>query len=215
MYADGSAIFDEETVTWHYLVQVVVYHPNAAPRVIPPQMLAVDGKGGWTLSHFSCRGDSPLQPWQPNPLNPVVKNGQLFQTICSGAGKHCHVGMGDEGTPEIVEKIRGEFYVTFHGYDYTRKQAARGVARTEDFVTWNTSGGALELSGDVIFSGEDCQWEQVPWEGERGCIGSGQASILKGKSGHMYQVMAGGIARCVSRGVRENFVAVNFEMARL
>ncbi len=96
--------------------------------------------------------------------------------------------MVDEGTPEIVEKIAGEFYVTFHGYDYTRKQAARGVARTSDFVAWNVVGGAGGLSGDVIFSQDDCQWKEVPWEGEGGCIGSGQASIIKGRSGYMYQV---------------------------
>lgn len=171
MYADGSAIFDEETVTWHYLVQ----------------MLAVGGKGGWTMAHFSCNGASPLRQWLPNPHNPVVNNGQLFAAICSGAAKHCRAGMGDEGTPEIVEKFRGEFYVTFHGYDYKRKEAARGVARTRDFVSWNTTGGDRGLSGDVMFSAEDCQWNEVPWEGK--CIGSGQASILKSRSGYMYQVI--------------------------
>jgi hypothetical protein len=146
-------------------------------------------KGGWALSHFYCQGQSPLQEWTPNNRNPVVQNGQLFNAICSGAGKHCQPGMVDEGTPEIVEKSNdGEFYVTFHGYDYARKQAARGVARTSDFVNWNVIGGAGGLSGDVIFSREDCQWQDVPWQGEGGCIGSGQASIVRGRSGYMYQV---------------------------
>jgi hypothetical protein len=138
------------------------------------------------MAHFSCNGASPLRQWLPNPHNPVVNNGQLFAAICSGAAKHCRAGMGDEGTPEIVEKFRGEFYVTFHGYDYKRKEAARGVARTRDFVSWNTTGGDRGLSGDVMFSAEDCQWNEVPWEGK--CIGSGQASILKSRSGYMYQV---------------------------
>jgi hypothetical protein len=130
-----------------------------------------------------------LQQWQPNPRNPVVSNGQLFAQICAGEGKHCQPGMGDEGTPEIVEKMAGDYYVTFHGYDYTRKRAARGVARTRDFVDWNVTGGEGRLSGDVMFSSEDCQWSEVPW-GEGGCIGSGQASIIKGRSGYMYQVVA-------------------------
>ena len=154
------------------------------------QVLPVHGKGGWQLSHFSCPGLSPLQPWQPNPHNPVVSNGQLFNKICAGEGKHCQPGMGDEGTPEIVEKMAGDYYVTFHGYDYTRKRAARGVARTRDFVDWNVTGGEGRLSGDVMFSSEDCQWAEVPWQGEAGCIGSGQASIIKGGSGYMYQVAA-------------------------
>ena len=151
-------------------------------------MLAVGGTGGWTLAHFFCSGQSPLQAWQPNPLNPVVKNGQLFASICAEIGKHCQQGMGDEGTPEIVEKLAGEFYVTFHGYDYARKQAARGVARTRDFVTWETTGGSAALSGDVMFSSSDCQWAEVPWAGDHGCIGSGQASIVGGRSGYKYQV---------------------------
>ena len=157
-------------------------------------MLAVGGKGGWALSHFFCQGQSPLQQWKPNNNNPVVKNGQLFAAICSGEGKHCSQGMVDEGTPEIVEKMAGEFYVTFHGYDYGRKQAARGIARTSDFVNWNVIGGAGGLSGDVMFSREDCQWPEVPWEGEGGCIGSGQASIVRGRSGFMYQVVSVNVA---------------------
>ena len=93
----------------------------------------------------------PLHPTPPSPL-----------------GKHCQPGMVDEGTPEIVEKMAGDFYVTFHGYDYTRKQAARGVARTSDFVAWEVTGGAAGLSGDVMLSAEDCQWEEVPWQGKMG-----------------------------------------------
>jgi hypothetical protein len=154
------------------------------------QVLPVRGKGGWQMSHFSCQGESPLQPWQPNAHNPVVGNGQLFSKICAGEGKHCQPGMGDEGTPEIVEKMAGDYYVTFHGYDYARKRAARGVARTRDFVDWEVIGGGGGLSGDVMFSSEDCQWAEVPWQGEAGCIGSGQASIIKGHSGYMYQVAA-------------------------
>jgi hypothetical protein len=42
--------------------------------------------------------------------------------------------------------------VTFHGYDYARKRAARGVARTRDFVAWEVVGGEGNLSGDVMFS---------------------------------------------------------------
>ena len=63
--------------------------------------------------------------------------------------------MVDEGTFDIVEKSGGYFYVTFHGYDYKRRLAARGVARTTDFQHWDTRGG--DLPGDAIFAAADCQ----------------------------------------------------------
>lgn len=171
IYADGSAFYDTDTDTWHYLSQV----------------LAVGNVGGWQLSHFTCLGPSPFGTWQPDEHNPVVHSGQLFNQICAGTGKHCELGMIDEGTPQIVEKLDGDFYVTFHGYDYNRKQAARGVARTPDFFTWYVTGGAGNLPGDVIFSALDCNTWNVPWSG--GCIGSGEASIVRAPSNYMYQVI--------------------------
>lgn len=173
MYADGSAFYDTETGAWHYLCQV----------------LNVGGVGGWQLSHFSRQGPTPFGAWVPNPRNPVVHNGQLFSRICAGADKHCKPGMGDEGTPEIVEKRGGEYYVTFHGYDYKRKQAARAVARTADFVVWNVTGGAEPLPGDAIFTAQDCQGWNVPWATATGCIGSGEASVIRTASGYLYEVI--------------------------
>ena len=170
IYADGGPFFDSAASTWHYLSQV----------------LPAGAGAGWALSHFSRVGASPLGPWVPNPRNPVVRGGDLFRSICAGAGKHCEVGMVDEGTPQIVEKVGADFYVTFHGYDYARKRAARGVARTPDFVAWATDGGLLP--GDVIFSAADCAGWSVPWAAG-GCIGSGEASALRGPSGHLYQVI--------------------------
>eukprot|EP00035_Acanthoeca_spectabilis_P001937 m.83830 g.83830 ORF g.83830 m.83830 type:complete len:470 (+) comp11244_c0_seq2:30-1439(+) len=170
IYADGSGFYDHETATWHYLTQ----------------QLDANNAGGWTLSHFSLEGASPFGAWQPNPHNPVVKGGQLWSRICAGAGKHCPAGMVDEGTPEIVEKINGEFVVTFHGYDYKTRAAARGVARTADFVTWNVIGEGLP--NDAIFSSLDCNDWNVSWA-KGGCIGSGEASVLRAPSGYLYQVI--------------------------
>ena len=175
IYADGSAFYDTETSTWHYLVQV----------------LDVGGTGGWMGAHFSLRGQSPFGKWVADAQNPVITSGSLFKKICAGGiagGKHCDVGMIDEGTFQIVEKVAGDFYVTFHGYDYQRKAAARGVARTADFVRWEVTGGAGNLPGDVIFAAADCLDWNVPW-GPGGCIGSGEASILRTGSGYMYQVI--------------------------
>jgi hypothetical protein len=170
IYADGGGFFDADTGVWHYLVQVLGAGANVS----------------WGLAHFSRTGASPLGAWAPNARNPVVRGGDLFNKICAGAGKHCEVGMVDEGTPEIVEKVGADFYVTFHGYDYARRRAARGVARTADFVTWETTGGLLP--GDVIFSHQDCAAWDVPWAAG-GCIGSGEASVLRGPSGFLYQVI--------------------------
>ena len=175
IFADGSAFFDAPAGTWHYLAQSLP--AGAAAR--------------WALSHFSLVGASPLGAWTPDPRNPVVTGGQLFDQICAGAGKHCELGMVDEGTPEIVEKVGGDFIVTFHGYDYGRKRSARGVARTPDFATWAVTGGAgAPLPGDVIFSAADCATWSVPWAAPGGCIGSGEASVLRAApSGFLYEVI--------------------------
>eukprot|EP01047_Picozoa_sp_COSAG01_P045956 COSAG01_NODE_4274_length_5190_cov_1.718916_5_plen_697_part_00 len=173
IYADGSAFFDKEAQTWHYLVQV----------------LDVDGKGGWQGAHFSLQGSSPFGTWVADKANPVIQSGSLWRRICAGGGKHCKVGMIDEGTFDIVEKVGAEFIVTFHGYDYQRRQAARGVARTADFVVWEVRGGVANLPGDAIFTAADCQRWNVSWAAG-GCIGSGEASILRSPaSGYMYQVI--------------------------
>ena len=99
-FADGSAFFDAETTTWHYIVQ----------------MLAVSGKGGWIGAHFSLEGSSPFGDWVADARNPVITAGSLWNEICAGVGKHCQPGMVDEGTFHIVEKSGPYFYVTFHGY---------------------------------------------------------------------------------------------------
>lgn len=70
-------------------------------------------------------------------------------TLCQGPDKHCTVGTVDEGTPQIVEKRDGYFYVTFHGYNYQLKKSARGAARTADFVNWDVFG--FHVPGDAIF----------------------------------------------------------------
>lgn len=170
MYADGSAFFDAQAGRWHYLVQ----------------QLEVRGAGGWTLAHFSTSTPDPFGVWTADAANPVVRGGQLFGTICAGAGKHCHVGTVDEGTPQIVEKAGGLFYVTFHGYDYALKSAVRGVAATPDFVSWQTTGAGLP--NDAIFSSADCAAWNVSWAAG-GCIGSGEASIVRAPSGYMYEII--------------------------
>jgi hypothetical protein len=114
LYADGSAFFDANggpggAGLWHYLVQVLDPKRNE-----------------WCLAHFTREGASPLGggPWLADPHNPVVTGGQLFNPICTGAGKHCQVGMRDEGTPEIVGQAPdGDFYVTFHGCEFLRRGA--------------------------------------------------------------------------------------------
>lgn len=90
----------------------------------------------------------------------------------------------DEGTPDIVEKRDGYFYVTFHGYDNNAKKAARGVARTADFVNWQISG--FSLPGDSIFSPLDCNPWNISWAAG-GCVGGGEGSIMK--SGDYYYML--------------------------
>ena len=143
------------------------------------------------MSHFtSSNADPQIEAWRANRHNPVVASGALWNRICSGEGKHCKQGMKDEGTPEIVEKVGSDFYVTFHGYDYVRKQAARGVARTQDFVTWSVDAGA-GCPNDAIFTALDCSLWSVPWSNvSGGCIGSGEGSSLRSqRTGNVYMVI--------------------------
>lgn len=171
IFADGSAFFDSETTTWHYVVQMLD---------------AAGTGGGWMGAHFSLSGSrTPFGNWVPDDKNPVITSGMLWNEICAGPSKHCRVGMVDEGTFHIVEKLGPYFYVTFHGYDYKRRLAARGVARTTNFHHWETDAG--DLPGDAIFAAADCQGWNVSWTG--GCIGSGEASILRTPSGYMYEVI--------------------------
>ena len=60
-----------------------------------------------------------------------------------------------QGTPDIVEKVNNEFYVTFHGYDYKGKRAVRGVAAaSENFTKWRT--GGERLFNAPLFTYKDC-----------------------------------------------------------
>ncbi|CAF1186692.1 unnamed protein product [Didymodactylos carnosus] len=157
---DGAPFFDNETDSWHYLAQCIGTNKR------------------WDLCHYSRSGRDPMSsPFLPNPANPVVQGGQLWSKICSGREKHCTSTMYDEGTPEIVEKINGWFYVTFHGWDGPNNKAARGIARTRDFVNYDVAG--YDLPDDAIFSSLDCNGWNITWSPQSLCVGGGEGSMAK------------------------------------
>lgn len=164
---DGSAHYDAETNTWHLLAQ------------------CLGRSSGWGMCHYSVGGQDPMKPFTPNPKNPVVTGGQLWHQICSGNGKHCTMNTVDEGTPDIVKKVNGYFYVTFHGYDYSAKKSARGVAKTPNFVNWIVQD--FDLPGDAIFSSVDCNPWNVTWA-TGGCVGGGEGDILI-SGDYMYELI--------------------------
>src|SRR5208337_4682883 len=158
---DGTTFYDGQTDTWHMLAQC----------------RAAQNAGGWMMCHYARRGSSPMGPFNPDPA-PAVRAGQLFSQICAHSGGICDPGKTvDEGTPDIVYKKDGYFYVTFHGVYFSKKpgsrlvkQAVRGVAKTADFHHWITSGA--DLPDAPIFAWPECQaWNP-------GCIGGGEASTL-------------------------------------
>ena len=106
------------------------------------------------------------------------KGGHLLLHLCSPPFAHPHPH--DLAPPPPLPPPRQ----SPRRYDYARRQAARGVARTTNFWQWDTSGG--DLPGDAIFAAADCQPWNVSWTS--GCIGSGEASILRAPSGYMYEV---------------------------
>jgi hypothetical protein len=151
---DGSSYYDRDTDTWHMLAQCLAAH-NA---------------GGWMMCHYVRRGVSPIGVFTADAA-PAVRGGQLWSEICRRSGGICNsASTVDEGTPEIVYKKDGEFYITFHGFDPQNQHGFRGVAKTADFHSWVISGP--DLPGAPIFAAPGCQaWNP-------GCIGGGEASTL-------------------------------------
>jgi len=151
---DGSSYYDHDTDTWQMLAQCLAAH-NA---------------GGWMLCHYVRHGSSPMGPFTADAA-PSVRGGQLWSQICNHPHSICNPHKTiDEGTPDIVYKKNGYFYVTFHGFDYSAKKGFRGVAKTTDFHHWVTSGP--DLPNGPIFAAPECQaWNP-------GCVGGGEASTL-------------------------------------
>jgi hypothetical protein len=142
--ADGAVFYDPETTTWHAVFQCT------DNRTLP-----------WGVCHATRRSSDPVGPWVVDP-GQSVKRGAILQDLAN------LTGWFDEGTPNIVEKVGGWFYVTFHGYNGT--QGVRVVARTRDFTTW-----AVDTTVP-LFGPADCASWNVAWKG--GCIGSGWADTL-------------------------------------
>jgi hypothetical protein len=151
---DGSSYYDRATNTWQMLTQCLATHDA----------------GGWQMCHYVRRGPSPMGHFTAD-AKPAVRGGELWSRICSHSRAICDPrNTHDEGTPDIVYKKKGYFYVTFHGFDPATKQGFRGVAKTADFHHWMVAGPGLPDA--PIFAPPECRaWNP-------GCIGGGEASTL-------------------------------------
>src|SRR5579884_1550612 len=151
---DGSSYYDNTTNTWQMLAQCVAAHNT----------------GGWRMCHYTRRGSSPMGRFTADD-RPAVRGGELWSRICHHPRAICDPrNTHDEGTPDIVYKKRGYFYVTFHGFDPATKEGFRGVAKTADFHHWIVAGPGLPDA--PIFAPPECRaWNP-------GCIGGGEASTL-------------------------------------
>ncbi|NML08701.1 hypothetical protein HHL08_00830 [Sphingobium sp. AR-3-1] len=155
---DGASIYDAASDTWHMLAQCLELH-NA---------------GSWMLCHYTRQGRSPLGRFVADPLNPVVKAGMLWSSMCADKPGICDPsGTQFEGTPDIVRNANGLFYVTFHGYELKSGRGVRGIATTKDFQKWNTRGG--DLPQGAMLGPDDCRrWISA-------CVGVGTATVLSTK----------------------------------
>lgn len=168
---DGSAFYDDETDIWHLLAQCFSLSANE-----------------WQLCHY-VRASNPMGLFSSSGDQPSVASGELWGKICAGSGKHCRSDMIDEGTPQIVYKKNGFYYVSFHGAVYLpndRVTGARGMARTTNFVDWQVTGGDLSATPDAILSETDCTQWNFDWNG--GCIGYGAGTMIK--SNRKYHLLA-------------------------
>lgn len=191
---DGDGYYDWETNTWHYLYQ------------------CIGREHVWRICHASRQADNPFGGFTLDQNNPVVdstvldtnqNNSSLWYKICPEGKCLDNERVKEEGTPEIVEKRDGYYYVTFHGAQpfldngVTFAYGYRGAARTRDFVHWET------INNGPIHDRNDCQGWNVPW-GLHGCIGGGQATILK--EGNYYYMLVESVDISLNCTVGQNWV---------
>lgn len=156
---DGTTFFDNSSQKWLTFSQCL-------------------GKIGapWTMCLYEAT--DVAGPYVRHDIG--FKPGKLWTPICSGSGKSCPAGVFDEGTPDHVYTKRGWHYFTFHGYD--GQKGYRGIARTKDFIIWQTEGP--DLTNDALLTEADCQsWNP-------GCIGAGHSASLR-SGDFIYQLWEG------------------------
>ena len=156
-YYDGSR--------WHLIFQSISLEPGSK----------------WNLSYLACDDeDATAGKWfePPGIVNPVVRNKDIWDQIAVGDNNCTRITRGqklvyDEGTPNILVD-NGVIYITFHGASNTHGTifGYRGVATTEDFITYTAA------AGDCIFSYLDAADWDVDWD-RNGSVGGGAAAYIK------------------------------------
>jgi hypothetical protein len=191
MAVDGDVFYDSQTNTWHYLFQCIV-----------------EG-GAWNICHVSRVGRDPIGTFTADPSNPVIGSRDLWSRICDAQTDDCKAlspgGVWDEGTPDILKKVAGEYIVSFHGYDGVN--GYRGIASTPDFVNWKIGNEAgIPLAADALFDKYDCvNWDS--WD-SGGCIGGGAADILEEDSYYYMFIEVADKNLAVQPGTRWDFGVV-------
>ena len=162
---DSGAYYDGQK--WHILFQSMPLDPPGSP---------------WCLSYMVCeQEDATAGTWYapPGVVNPVIKNGDIWNTIAVGDNNLTKITGGekrifDEGTPKILLEDDGTIYITFHGASITKGTifGYRGVATTKDFVIYT------KAADDCIFSYLDAESWDVDWH-SNGSVGGGAAAYIK------------------------------------
>ncbi|THF72677.1 arabinan endo-1,5-alpha-L-arabinosidase [Cohnella fermenti] len=175
MVTDGNFQYDSASNKWRALMQT---H---------------DGSNPWTLSYFERSGADPMGAFTtPSGFsNPAVDAKEIWSQITTAAGTDSVDIPGgtnlifDEGTPQIVAKIDGKYYVTFHGASSTggTTHGYRGIATTTDWQNWTSA------AADTIVDQYDAEAWNVAWN-PGGPVGVGAASILY-DDGYYYQIIEG------------------------
>ena len=163
---DSGAYWDGER--WHILFQSMPLKPEGSP---------------WCISYLVCDSeDAAVGEWYapPGVTNPVIHNGDIWNTIAVGENNVTKISGGqkrifDEGTPKILIEDDGKIYVTFHGASFTKGTiyGYRGIAETTDFITFT------KAADDCIFSCLDALDWNVAWVDKKGSVGGGAAAYIK------------------------------------
>jgi hypothetical protein len=150
MITDASLFFDVDMNKMFILTQCLTAQTNS-----------------WDLCLYTGSGLDPMTAtWTPASQNPVIRSGDLWRQICAKSGR-CESDVGEEGTPEIIAKRSGWYYITFHGFK--NPKGYRGIARTRDFITYDVNGA--DMADGPLFTVDDCS------RSVSGCVGPGHGSM--------------------------------------
>ncbi len=171
--ADGTAFYDEKKNIWHLLFQCYNFSEG----------------GGWYLCHMYKEGKDPAKGSWIESENPILKPGQLTESLCKSGIKCPGEKPYEDGTPNILDEKDGIYYFSFHGISYASGLSVRAIAKTDDFKNFIVADGSSDIPiGGIIDKTDIDRWREKWQDGSS--IGAGYSHTLE-EDNYYYQVIEG------------------------